>query len=265
MDFKLEIDFNMQVYDFDTRIHLLIKGPGIAPGSSFDFLASNVDLAPTMLSLADIPRPPGAMRQTKQQPPSFSLSGVPLWYQQQPFTDLSRQARDERKGKWTEGSVLFLAQAWTANRSFLWSSLLRACCRQAHKRQQQRQLQQLLLLLLCRAPCFATRMRILLRACGAAGATRTSSSTTTSGLADTAGCSSRSSSQTTTLSPSGALMPHVLSCLVLSCLAGIAEAIHLSIAVVSSPHFVFRVHVVRLRLLCAQEGRPLRGRRHALR
>jgi arylsulfatase A-like enzyme len=67
----LEIDFNRQVYDFDTRIHLLIKGPGIAPGSSFDFLASNVDLAPTMLSLADIPRPPGAMRQTKQEQPLF--------------------------------------------------------------------------------------------------------------------------------------------------------------------------------------------------
>ena len=40
------------VYDFDTRIHLLVKGPGIVPGSSVDFLASNVDLAPTFLSLA---------------------------------------------------------------------------------------------------------------------------------------------------------------------------------------------------------------------
>ena len=71
LDLDLEINFNLKVYDFDTRIHLLIKGPGIAPGSSFDFLASNVDLAPTMLSLADIPRPPGAMRQTKQEQPLF--------------------------------------------------------------------------------------------------------------------------------------------------------------------------------------------------
>jgi arylsulfatase A-like enzyme len=47
------------VYDFDTRIHLLIKGPGIKPGSKFEFLASNVDLAPTMLSLASIDRAPG--------------------------------------------------------------------------------------------------------------------------------------------------------------------------------------------------------------
>jgi hypothetical protein len=47
------------VYDFDTRIHLLIKGPGITPGSSFDFLASNVDLTPTFLSLAGLERPPG--------------------------------------------------------------------------------------------------------------------------------------------------------------------------------------------------------------
>ena len=47
------------VYDFDTRIHLLLRGPGIAAGSKFEFLASNVDLAPTMISLADIERAPG--------------------------------------------------------------------------------------------------------------------------------------------------------------------------------------------------------------
>eukprot|EP01047_Picozoa_sp_COSAG01_P007437 COSAG01_NODE_283_length_19477_cov_44.267468_7_plen_137_part_00 len=45
--------------DFDTRIHLLVKGPGIAPGSVHDFIASNVDLTPTFLSLAGLELAPG--------------------------------------------------------------------------------------------------------------------------------------------------------------------------------------------------------------
>lgn len=45
------------MYDFDVRIHLVIRGPGIVPGSTFSELSSNVDLAPTMLSMAGLPRP----------------------------------------------------------------------------------------------------------------------------------------------------------------------------------------------------------------
>ena len=48
------------VYEFDVRIHLVIRGPGISPGSHFPQLASNVDLAPTMLSLAGL-QPPATM------------------------------------------------------------------------------------------------------------------------------------------------------------------------------------------------------------
>ena len=40
------------VYDHATRIPMVIKGPGIAPGSTFAFPASNVDVAPTLLGLA---------------------------------------------------------------------------------------------------------------------------------------------------------------------------------------------------------------------
>jgi len=41
-----------QVYDHNTRVPMLIKGPGITPGSLFAPIASMADLAPTMLELA---------------------------------------------------------------------------------------------------------------------------------------------------------------------------------------------------------------------
>jgi arylsulfatase A-like enzyme len=40
------------VYDHAVRIPFVIRGPGIAAGSTFDFPASNVDVAPTLLGLA---------------------------------------------------------------------------------------------------------------------------------------------------------------------------------------------------------------------
>lgn len=46
------------VYDFDTRVHLLARGPGIAPGSLFPYPATLVDLAPTFLGIAGLPKPP---------------------------------------------------------------------------------------------------------------------------------------------------------------------------------------------------------------
>jgi hypothetical protein len=42
------------VYEFDTRIHLLIRGPGLKAGSTFAQLATNVDLAPTIMALAGV-------------------------------------------------------------------------------------------------------------------------------------------------------------------------------------------------------------------
>jgi len=45
------------VYEFDTKIHLLMRGPGVRPGSTWKQVASNVDIAPTILSLANIPKP----------------------------------------------------------------------------------------------------------------------------------------------------------------------------------------------------------------
>lgn len=44
-------------YENDLRIPMVLKGPGIAPGSTFDHVASNVDTMPTILGLAGIPTP----------------------------------------------------------------------------------------------------------------------------------------------------------------------------------------------------------------
>ena len=47
-----------QTYDWDTRIHLLARGPGIQAGSTWAQPATQVDLAPTFLGLAGLPKPP---------------------------------------------------------------------------------------------------------------------------------------------------------------------------------------------------------------
>lgn len=44
-------------YDESTRVPLIVAGPGIAPGSTVDRLAINVDLAPTIAGLAGIETP----------------------------------------------------------------------------------------------------------------------------------------------------------------------------------------------------------------
>ena len=42
------------VYDFDTRIHMVARGPGIRPGTLWNAPATNVDIAPTFLTLAGV-------------------------------------------------------------------------------------------------------------------------------------------------------------------------------------------------------------------
>jgi N-acetylglucosamine-6-sulfatase len=46
-----------QVYDHDVRIHNLLRGPGVAAGTTFAYLGTNVDQAPTWLGLAGLPTP----------------------------------------------------------------------------------------------------------------------------------------------------------------------------------------------------------------
>ena len=46
-----------QVYDWDTRIHLLARGPGIGKGAKFELPSTQVDIAPTFLGLAGVTKP----------------------------------------------------------------------------------------------------------------------------------------------------------------------------------------------------------------
>merc|ERR1712070_1049183 len=46
-----------QHYDYDTRIHLLVRGPGIEKGSTFKYPGTQVDVTTTWLGLAGLSRP----------------------------------------------------------------------------------------------------------------------------------------------------------------------------------------------------------------
>ncbi|KAF6035444.1 GNS [Bugula neritina] len=49
-----------QFYEFDIRVPLMVRGPGVKPGQRREDLVLNIDLAPTFLDLAGI-RPPDFM------------------------------------------------------------------------------------------------------------------------------------------------------------------------------------------------------------
>jgi N-acetylglucosamine-6-sulfatase len=55
-EFNILMD-KRHVYDWDTRIHLLARGPGIAADSTWSNPATQVDLAPTFLGIAGIAKP----------------------------------------------------------------------------------------------------------------------------------------------------------------------------------------------------------------
>ena len=52
--FNIPMD-KRHVYEWDTKIHLLVRGPGIKPGSTMAFPGTQVDIAPTFLGLAGLP------------------------------------------------------------------------------------------------------------------------------------------------------------------------------------------------------------------
>jgi len=56
--FNIPMD-KRHVYEWDTRIHLLARGPGIAPGSVLTAPGTQVDVAPTLLGLAGATIPGG--------------------------------------------------------------------------------------------------------------------------------------------------------------------------------------------------------------
>lgn len=55
-EFNIPMD-KRQPYDWDTRIHLLARGPGIKAGTTFNQPATQVDMAPTFLGLAGLAKP----------------------------------------------------------------------------------------------------------------------------------------------------------------------------------------------------------------
>ena len=55
-EFNIAMD-KRNVYDWNTRIHLLARGPGIKPGSMWIHPATQVDIAPTFLGLAGVAKP----------------------------------------------------------------------------------------------------------------------------------------------------------------------------------------------------------------
>merc|ERR550537_771217 len=54
--FNIPMD-KRHVYEWDTKIHLLARGPGIKPGSSFSNPGTQIDIAPTFLGLAGLTPP----------------------------------------------------------------------------------------------------------------------------------------------------------------------------------------------------------------
>merc|ERR1712070_854770 len=55
------LSHKMQVYDHNTRVPFIIKGPGIQKGSQLSMPTSMVDVAPTVLELAGAAGSPSAM------------------------------------------------------------------------------------------------------------------------------------------------------------------------------------------------------------
>ena len=80
-------------YDSDTRVPLIVWGPGVAPGVDVDHLVANIDFAPTIAGLAGV------------TPPDFveGTSMVPLLRGQDP--------------PWRDALTLELVGHWTATRT----------------------------------------------------------------------------------------------------------------------------------------------------
>ncbi|KAJ8299587.1 hypothetical protein KUTeg_023647 [Tegillarca granosa] len=47
-----------QLYEFDVRVPLMIRGPGIKPGTYSEDIVMNIDLAPTFVNMSGLPVPP---------------------------------------------------------------------------------------------------------------------------------------------------------------------------------------------------------------
>ena len=82
----------LQPYEHDIRVPFFIRGPGIPPGSTFSFVASMVDIAPTLLSLA------GAKSASLERMDGRSFSDLLFSY--------GESSQQEKEEVWTDKVML---------------------------------------------------------------------------------------------------------------------------------------------------------------
>jgi N-acetylglucosamine-6-sulfatase len=69
----------LNVYEHDVRVPLLVRGPGLLPGTVISALAGNTDLAPTILDLAGGPGAVNPIMDGKSFASVLTSSGVADW------------------------------------------------------------------------------------------------------------------------------------------------------------------------------------------
>lgn len=75
--FSLPID-KRQLYDFDIRVPLVVRGPGVSRNVSRDDVVLNIDIAPTLVDLATGGKPDAAMDGASFTP-LFNVTNKPKW------------------------------------------------------------------------------------------------------------------------------------------------------------------------------------------
>ena len=92
------------MYEWDTRIHLLARGPGIPHGQTFPLPATQVDMAPTFLALAGLQSPPEfdgkSLLPHIVQPSTLPSEALP------DSVSMALQANEEGEETWRKGVFL---------------------------------------------------------------------------------------------------------------------------------------------------------------
>lgn len=88
--FNIPMD-KRHAYDWDTKIHLVARGPGIKPGMTWQQPATQVDMAPTFLGLA------GVSPQAIQQPLDTKYPARSLFADRMPVMTARRAAELRRQ------------------------------------------------------------------------------------------------------------------------------------------------------------------------
>lgn len=82
-------------YEHDIRIPMVVAGPGIPAGATFDFIASNVDTMPSVFGFLGVPTPPSMDGRSFAHLLLKDLDTTP-----QPARDLVLQRQGTALGQW---------------------------------------------------------------------------------------------------------------------------------------------------------------------